>query len=479
MPKRNSKKSSTKAKTQASKRKYWSIALVAILIGLGVLTYIRWNSWFGNKPEVAYETDSIIDRITLTPGSKFDQERTISWRCGEELKSSWLEYGLAEGDTSIIERVWLPAKGQDIASRSGHGCFYQAKIYGLKPGKTYRYRVHTGDISSERYTFSMPDIEQESSFLYIGDVQDPKGDESRSMFAKLQELPIRIDFLAAAGDQIEGPANQYWESWYQAFGAWAPRIPLICSTGNHEYLKKGPLRELDPRWVAQHGYPDNGPEGFEGRSYFIDFPLYRYIVMDSNGIRGPIDIMRHRMWLSETLRGSAQPWQIVMFHHGIYSVREGRSNPIMRYGFRSILEDEGADLVLQGHDHAYSRINNRNDEGKHTTPVYIISSSSPKLYRNGFDEIHDRLGSGLQLYQHITINKSKIHYRSYKYSGELYDDIELIQNTGKSISIKDNTKDIPEEFLFNSFGQNSKGRKKAAKYKASVQEYLSRKRQAQ
>lgn len=484
MSKKPSNKSKPKKQAKSKKsnkgKRVLSLVALTLLIGLGVLTAIRWNAWFGNKPEANYRTLDTIDRITIVPGSKFTSERTITWRCGETLQGSWLEYGLAGNDTTILERRWLPASGLDVHSRSGHGCFYQARIYGLQEGRTYRYRLHTGVMSSERYSFTIPYSEKSTDFVYIGDVQDPTGDMAQDLLPRLPILVPRIDFLAVGGDQIEGPSNDYWDAWYKGIGNWSREVAIVAATGNHEYLKKGFMRELDPRWTATYAYPKNGPEDFESRSYYIDLPLCRYIVMDTNGINSPIDIAKHRLWLSEALRTSSQVWQIVMFHHAVYNVREGRIHPVMRYVFKGILESEGADLVLQGHDHAYSRITTKTEQGEKISPMYVVSSSSPKLYRNGFDEIHDRLGSGLQLYQRITLTQDSLHYRSYEYDGTLYDDVVLRHQKDKGYNIAiDKAQNIDEKFLFNAFGSGDKGQKRATQYQTSIREYLKHKQQLQ
>lgn len=463
------------------KRHIARYSLLVLLVGFGILSFVRRNAWFGNTPEIAYQTPDSIDRITVTPGESFVKDRTISWRCGEELQEAWLEYQSSNESDSLPSALSkgnkVVAQGQLIHSRTGKGCFYQVHLNDLQEGQSYFYQIHTGSSSSAVYHLSIPYSQERSEFVYLGDVQDPIGVASDTLLTQLSERFRGADFLATAGDQIDGPANQYWDIWYQALGGWSPELSIVASTGNHEYLKRGFLRELDPRWVPQYGFPTNGPQGFEGRSYYIDFPLMRYIVMDSNGIVLPWDIMKHRSWLRRVLNESKQPWQVVMFHHAIYSVRDGRSNPIMRYGFRGILEEEGADLILQGHDHAYSRINSRSETNERIAPVYIISSSSPKVYRNGFDEIHDRLGSGLQLYQHIVVKRDSLHYRSYEYSGALYDDIALVQRPNQRPLVKDYAGAIPEQFRFDAFGQDKKGQKKATKYRQAVEEYL-KKRQS-
>lgn len=467
------KKKPTKAK------KIVLISLGILLLGLSILTALRWNAWFGNRPEAPYRTPDRIDRITLTPGVNFASERTISWRYGEQTSTAWLEYGLAEGDTTFINRTWLPAKGTKVSTRGGHGYYYTATMYGLIPGKKYHYRLHNNATFSPVHSFTIPDsLDQRQSFLYLGDVQDAQGDESFRMFQVLRSNISNIDFLALGGDQIEAPINHYWDLWYQALGDWSTSLPIIVAIGNHEYRKKGFLRELDPRWVPQYNYPPNGPSGFEGRTYFVDMPLARYIVLDTNGMNGPIDVLRHRSWLTEVLRTSAQPWQIVMFHHAVHTVREGRFHPLIHYGFKGVLEDYGADLVLQGHDHAYGRATTKASDGRDTiAPVYIVSSSSPKVYQNGFDDVHDRLGSGLQLYQKIDLTSKSLRYRSFKYDGTLYDDLELspVPGSSEKVRVVDNARNIPEEFRYDHFKPNKKGRKKAQRYQENITEYLDKK----
>lgn len=475
------KKKRNKATKRSRTKRILLWSSLVIIVGLGILTAVRWRAWFGNVPEAPYTAPLGIDRITLTPGAYFASDRTISWRSGDKLQDSWLEYRIPSRDSLAWHQI--PATGRLIETRAGRACYYTASLHGLAEGEHIYYRVQTGAKVSPEQSFSMPTgLEQMTSFVYLGDVQDPNGSVSDGCFAILRDSVIaqrRVDFIAGAGDQIEGPTDAYWQIWYTALGDSLPSsMPMIFSTGNHEYLKRGFMRELDPRWTAQYNYPTNGPEDFEGRSYYIDFPLLRFIVLDTTDINDPMAIIRHRSWLMSTLRSSAQPWQVVMFHHAVHSVRAGRSNLVMSTIFGPILEEYGADLVLQGHDHAYSRIACRSEEGKLQTPLYAISTSSPKVYRNGFDPIHDRLGSGMQLYQLIDLTPERLDYRSYQYSGELYDHV-AITRAGDGLApqpITDLARDIPELFLFDAFGSSSKGLKKAARYREEAEKWLQRSR---
>ncbi|MDO4707848.1 MAG: metallophosphoesterase family protein [Porphyromonadaceae bacterium] len=456
--------------------------LIMVLVLATLLLRARWQAWFGNEPEDPYETEAIIDRLTLTPGANFLSERTLSWRYSDVLTESSFEYAPLTNNNSVDSTRWTKVEPETTLarSRSGAGYYFHVRLTRLTPGRTYQYIIRQG-ADSLSGTFSIPTgLDTLTRLVYLGDIQDPNGELSQRVlptFDELQASDSAAHFFALAGDQLEGPSDKYWQVWYSSWSkGFLARTPFILSTGNHEYLKRGFGRELDPRWVPQYNYPTNGPKDFEGRTYYVDFPLVRFIVLDSNGINSPADILRHRSWLRGVLEGSSQRWQIVMFHHAVHSVREGRNNPIMRYVYKPILDEYGADLVLQGHDHAYSRITTKTTSGEKTTPVYIISTSSPKVYRNEFDDKHDKLGSGLQLYQTIELRHESLSYRSYLYSGELYDEFR-IHYAGREATcheVEDLGVGIPERFEFNAFGQGSRAEQKANRYRAATQERISK-----
>lgn len=469
---------------KANKR-WLSLALVfVLLVGAAFLLCLRWHAWFSNVDEEPYEAPAYIDRLTLTPGVNFTSERTLSWRYSDVLVEPTFELALEAGDIVVDSLHWVRYEPQErlARSRSGAAYYYNVRLVGLEPGRSYRYRIRQGEDELSG-TFTMPSgLDTLLRVTYMGDIQDPSGALSRAQLARFvaqQSGAEAAHFFALAGDQIEGPTDKYWRVWYSSWAeGFLAQTPFVLATGNHEYLKRGFARELDPRWVAQYNYPNNGPRGFEGRSYYIDLPLARFVVLDSNGINTPTDILRHRSWLRDVLLGSSQPWQVVMFHHAVRSVREGRSNPIMRYVYQPILEGCGADLVLQGHDHAYSRIATKAEDGSLATPVYVISSSSPKVYRNEFDDVHDKLGSGLQLYQTIEVRPSEISYRSYLYSGELYDHVRIRYAGANALQHKvdDLGQGIAERFEFNAFGTDAKGQEKAERYLEGVRQRLERQR---
>lgn len=130
-------------------------------------------------------------------------------------------------------------------------------------------------------------------------------------------------------------------------------LPIICCAGNHEY-SKGIRRVLSPLWKEMFPQPANGPINFIGRSYYVDFPYLRYIVIDTNGIHDLRDFTRVVTWLKSVLQSAQGKYTIVMMHHPVLSSAKGRFNPgVFTFFYRTL--NRYADLVLAGHDHNYAR----------------------------------------------------------------------------------------------------------------------------
>lgn len=418
------------------KKRY--IIILIILIAGSALTTWKWNTWFGNPPEETYITPAAPDRIILTLGEDAESTRRITWRCDTLLTNAYIE--IARDNTT--DTLKIEATGNIINSRAGKSAFYKAELRELSPGFSYHYRVVNPPVASGWYSFHLPSPDSTLSFIYSGDIQDHKQGSTREMFSNIRRQNPDVAFWALSGDVIERPTDAYWTHWYSSMDSIAGQIPIIAATGNHEYLK-GAIKTLDPRWIHSFSNPENGPKDFTGRSYFLHFKDLCFIVIDTDGIQGPVSLYRHRAWLKQVLSTTTKKWKIVMMHHPVYSVRNGRNNYYVRYTFKPLFEKYGANLILQGHDHGYSRITTKNDDGQKESPVYIVSSSSPKSYNIGINPIHDRLGSNLMLYQRITIQGDSLRFEAFTPENTLYDDFTII-NTGKQSKVADHAEHLPE-----------------------------------
>jgi hypothetical protein len=363
---------------------------------------MRWHAWFHNATEAPYLVAEVQDRIVLTPGQDGSLQRQISWRCGNKLTMAYVQLREPCNEKVII----CPAAGSFVSSQGGKAAYYAANIKNLQQNKTYEYRLVNGVTTSAWYSFNTTADRNKVKFIFLGDMQQERSDGDFYHLQPLRDKYPDVDFWAFSGDLIEGPTDEYWNLWFMAMGNICPTVPIIASTGNHEYLK-GLSPALDSRWKKTFVYPENGPSCSLGSSYYIDYKTLRMIVIDSQGINSLPSLLHHREWLAETLQGAGKKWKIVIMHHPIYSPKRGRDNLIIRLAFQPILEFYKADLVLTGHDHIYARTSERH------RPIYIVTACSPKHYKAKFQRIFTRFAEKTNTWQYVEISDNKLVYKSF------------------------------------------------------------------
>jgi len=439
------------------KKLFGLIGLVA-LVALGILSYVRWEVWFGNPEEAPYSTTDQPQRILLTFGDENGNNRNVSWSCGEEVKPAFLE--LAD----LTDTIRIDAKGEVFTSRAGKTAFYVARLRNLESGCAYSYRVCTDDHYSEWHHFSLSD-HQETSFLYVGDVQDTIAGIANQLLKSAFKHHPDAQFLVCGGDLTERPTDAYWQETFEGLDSIGQTLPVMTITGNHDYLK-GLIYKLERRFSLIHSYFLDSMIG-ENQVFTLKYKDVQFFLLDSN--REFFYLYTQRHWLEEQLKASTATWKIVVLHHPLYSIRSKNNNLIQRWMFDDLIREYGVDLVLQGHEHAYARMTNHDQQLQTPiTPVYTVSHLSPKNYRIEFSESFDKFGSGSRYYQQIKANAQSLTITAYDaVTHELYDSLVINKDKG----IIDYGKDIPEKIEFTPVP----GNKKDAKFAKRIEEYKNRK----
>ncbi|OPZ20792.1 MAG: Alkaline phosphatase precursor [candidate division BRC1 bacterium ADurb.BinA364] len=273
-------------------------------------------------------------------------------------------------------------------------------------------------------------------FLYIGDAQnDVASHWSRAIRAAFAHAPD-ARFALHAGDLVnDGPVDALWGEWHEALGFIAASMPHVATPGNHEMDDAETDERLTPLWRPQFAFPLNGPEGVEElkeTAYYFDYQGVRFVSFDSNHGTNSEQIA----WLDRTLAENPHPWTIVFHHHPIYSSGKDRDNAKLRAALEPLYDKHGVDLVLQGHDHTYSRTYKLRG-GKAAAPgepgtVYAISVSGPKMYPINplfADKMAVCFGY-TQMYQIIDVDGSRLHYEAWSIDGRLRDAFELDKTAG-------------------------------------------------
>ena len=148
-------------------------------------------------------------------------------------------------------------------------------------------------------------------------------------------------------------------------------------------------------------------------------------------------------WLEEVLKDNPNNWTVATFHHPIFSASRGRDNSTLRLLWKPIFDKYKIDIVLQGHDHTYTRgrvqpyeqnlLSGQNVKDA-TGTVYVVSVSGGKMYKvkpgwEQYEALRDRIGNNKQLFQVISIDGDKLSYKSYTAIGELFDAFDLVKNS--------------------------------------------------
>lgn len=446
----------------------FSLAFATLVVAaLVVLTIVRWGAWFGNPPEAPYLPEPTPQRILLTFGNDGPCSRLLSWVCDTVVRPSYIELH----DSTINTQVCLPAEGEVFVSRSGKAAYYHAALPQLEAGHVYGYRVQSGKAVSSWHRFAMPchDSRQpgDFEFLYFGDVQDSLGGDTHRLVMNAWRMHPDVEFALFGGDLIERPTHEYWNEAFRGIDSLAQSLPILAVTGNHEYLKY-PIRKLEHRFALTFPY-FLASKRDENHVYTLPYRDAQLYLLDSN--RELPFLTAQRNWLSKSLEESRARWNIVALHHPIYSAKGTSNNLVHRALFAEMLNDN-VDLVLQGHEHAYARMTQCDDQGRKTTPVYLVSHCSPKHYRIQLDERFDRYGTGHQYYQTICVSGNTLALRTYDaHTHALYDAIDIVKGEHDQSIIVDRAKNIPERLDF----QARPGNKKDAAFAQRIADYKRKK----
>ena len=364
-----------------------------LVLVVGALTYWcieRWDAWFHNPEEDPYEASTVPTRILLTFGDEDGLcSRNLSWTCGDETRPAYVE--LVDQQDSLQGET-IPATGEVFESRSGKAAYYVARLRGLQAGHHYRYRVGTDDAVSEWHTFHLPDAEeQETSFLYMGDIQDSIGGIANQLLRAAFRANPDAEFFVCGGDLTERPTDAYWSETFESLDSVGQVVPVLTVTGNHDYLK-GVIGKLERRFSLIHSFYLDSMIG-ENQVFTVKCRNVQFFCLDSN--REFPYLWTQRQWLEEKLEASQAKWKIVVLHHPLYSVKGSMNNLIQRWMFDSLIREHGVNLVLQGHEHAYARC-------IVDSTAYIISHCSPKGYRiNPPEGRFDRIEKDIRTYQKV------------------------------------------------------------------------------
>ena len=370
-------------------------------------------------------------RIILNVTEKPETSVAITFRFYDEVDSGFVSYIENDDDVKLHARAKKIMLKPEIIytdttkSVAQYVCSYI--IEDLKPNTEYAYQVGDKDNYSAWYVFKTAKTEDYNfKMVYLGDPQWGY----KTYLPRLYDAAIKTAPDAAiwyvAGDLVDYPYEDWqWDAYFEGGQNIFATYPQIVAVGNHAYLwgYRDHRSELPPTWRAHVTQPENGPEGLEETCFYLDYQGVRIIMLNGNE-----RLEEQSIWLEKVLQNNDKKWTIVGIHQGFYPCGWERDYPENRALFLPLFEKYDVNLVLQGHDHSYTRtfpLKNGEIVKKAKDGVsYVISVSGSKMYpiKSKFDHLYATKGAeGVQYYQVLEFTKNRLSYKSYTVSGKLHD----------------------------------------------------------
>lgn len=395
-----------------------------IVLSMGETPETMYISWKGNEGQTGHIRVS-SDIRTLSRASEIEavSEKTLG---GKYSRCSVRLDGLEPGS----RYYYVIDGGTDGASpgKASNGAAGGASDK-ASPGKASNGAV-TG-------SFRVPDDGNAAQFLYLGDVQPDFSIEDyvrwEAMTERIYEARPQLGWAVIGGDIVNVPRDEeQWNGFFESCALFT-RIPLMTVSGNHEGVSSN---ETYKKLFAN---PDNGPDADELKEgfYYFDCGSCRLIMTDSSFLtderREKLGQKRWELcesavedWLGEVLAGSDRRWNIVVTHHPPYGMHDRDTvSPQLRQLWVPVMEENGADLVLCGHQHMYMRTEKINGI------TYIMGNSGlreSEFYNGGNlpDYCAAAYADGPN-YQIVEAGRWKLKITSYNEKGLIIDEAVIVK----------------------------------------------------
>lgn len=300
-------------------------------------------------------------------------------------------------------------------------------VNGLLPGTNYHYRVRSAGVTlSGPHVFRTPPVAGDSyRWVIIGD--HGQGTTGMTNIANRVNARADFDFLITVGDNIYGqlPCNlDGAPGWYDPFffwlyGATMARAPIFVTLGNHD------TDTANGQWSVDYFHmPTNGPPTEIEKNFSYDYGDAHLLVVDTEPFADNETARMEaiRTWVSNDLAATTQPWKFVFLHRPPYTSVGGHDDQAnVKAQLAPLFAHFGVNIVFQGHNHWYERINAIN------AVHYITSGASGSgLYtpnpRKSYSAV---LRNDVFSYTHVEITGTRLKLRQFDAANNQIDEFNL------------------------------------------------------
>lgn len=352
----------------------------------------KWNSTISKDRE----------QISLSPGSD-NSSVNFAWYTKKSAGVQKLK--IAENKRLTNAKVYEAEQTKAVTDKDETE-YVSNKVIAtdLKANTTYYYSYQKDGqwTAPEKYT---TDNGSKFSFIFVGDPQIGSSNELKGAateeFYNAQSAAVANDafnwnttlnqamektgnkasFVLSSGDQIQStkkksPNKAAWGSEIEYSGYLSPdvlkNLPVATTVGNHDADNANYTYHFNTANASELG-----SNGKVGGDYWFKYDNALFIMLNTQDT----NVEEHRQFIEQTVAANKDcKWRIVTLHQDIYGSAEHSNEPEitnLRYQLVPIFEDNKVDVVLTGHDHAYSRTQIL--KGGHKTTEYTDDEFDPML----------------------------------------------------------------------------------------------------
>ena len=330
----------------------------------------EWQAWVSEWESVAND----YTQVSLTPGAD-ETQLNFAWYSQTQdgqAATPVVHFGTDRNNLTAFTGTTMPVDTSltgGVAYDSNH-----VTVTGLQANTTYYYTVEKNGVETEVQEYRTGSFDS-VKMLYVGDPQigaskgQPQNGEAlvadagaantaarndafgwnRTLEIATQQNPD-VNFIISAGDQVNktGQAKEEEYAGYLSPDVLAS-LPVATTIGNHDSLNPDYTYHFNNPNATSYGETEAGGD------YYYSYGDGLFIVLNTNNY----NVAEHEQAISEAVASDPDAaWRVVTIHQDIYGTGLDHSDTdgmILRTQLTPIFDEYDIDVVLQGHDHTYSR----------------------------------------------------------------------------------------------------------------------------
>ena len=330
----------------------------------------EWQAWVSEWESVAND----YTQVSLTPGTD-ETQLNFAWYSQTQdgqAATPVVHFGTDRNNLTAFTGTTMPVDTSltgGVAYDSNH-----VTVTGLQANTTYYYTVEKNGVETEVQEYRTGSFDS-VKMLYVGDPQigaskgQPQNGEAlvadagaantaarndafgwnRTLEIATQQNPD-VNFIISAGDQVNktGQAKEEEYAGYLSPDVLAS-LPVATTIGNHDSLNPDYTYHFNNPNATSYGETEAGGD------YYYSYGDGLFIVLNTNNY----NVAEHEQAIAEAVASDPDAaWRVVTIHQDIYGTGLDHSDTdgmILRTQLTPIFDEYDIDVVLQGHDHTYSR----------------------------------------------------------------------------------------------------------------------------